>query len=216
MLKCCVHRVSVPSGRLFVGMQTSPIDLLRVFLPLLLPPASLLLLLFYALAPLLLLRHPPRPMTPIGASRARRSAGPWCGSPPASPPATAAAPAADGGGHTRIRCMLQVYISNALEVCCKCFIHMLDVAYVAMVVHVCCKRLSPMFHLFFSHVCCNCVYLDVAYVSHICCKYFIWMLRIFAIVFKRFCKCFRHMFKCFSYVFKRILQVLHLDVLKVD
>jgi hypothetical protein len=28
-----------------------------------------------------------------------------------------------------------------------------DVVYVAMVVHLCCKRLSPMFHLFFqAHV----------------------------------------------------------------
>ena len=44
-----------------------------------------------------------------------------------------------------------------------------DVAYVAMVVHVCCKLLFPMFHLFFSGLCCKCVYLDVAYVSHICC-----------------------------------------------
>jgi hypothetical protein len=25
-----------------------------------------------------------------------------------------------------------------------------DVAFVAMVVHVCCRRLSPMFHLFFQ------------------------------------------------------------------
>ena len=31
-----------------------------------------------------------------------------------------------------------------------------DVADVVMVVHVCCKRLSPMFHLFFIHVCCKC------------------------------------------------------------
>jgi hypothetical protein len=44
-----------------------------------------------------------------------------------------------------------------------------DVAYVAMVVHVCCKCLFPMFHLYFSNVCCKSVYLDVAYVSHICC-----------------------------------------------
>jgi len=59
-----------------------------------------------------------------------------------------------------------------------------DVAFVGMVVHVCCKCLSPMFHLFFSDVCCKCVYVDVIYVSHICCKCFIWMLRMFAIVFK--------------------------------
>jgi hypothetical protein len=53
-----------------------------------------------------------------------------------------------------------------------------DVAYVAMVVHVCCKRLSPMFHLFSKHMfqvclfgCCICFtymfqvfYLDIAYI----------------------------------------------------
>jgi hypothetical protein len=47
-----------------------------------------------------------------------------------------------------------------------------DVVYVAMVVHVCCKHLSPMFHLFFSYVCCKCVYLNVTFVSHICCRCF--------------------------------------------
>jgi hypothetical protein len=60
-----------------------------------------------------------------------------------------------------------------------------NIAYVAMVAHVCCKRLFPMFHLF-SYICCKCVYLDVAYISHICCEYFIWMLRMFAVVFKCF------------------------------
>jgi hypothetical protein len=48
-----------------------------------------------------------------------------------------------------------------------------DVAYVAMVVHVCCKLLFSVFHLFFQDICCKCVYLDIAYVSHICCKCFI-------------------------------------------
>jgi hypothetical protein len=38
-----------------------------------------------------------------------------------------------------------------------------DVAYVVMVVHVCCKLLFSMFHLFFD-ICCKCVYLDVVYV----------------------------------------------------
>ena len=45
-----------------------------------------------------------------------------------------------------------------------------DVAHVAMVVHICCKRPFQMFHLLFSDVCCKFAYLDVAYVSHICCK----------------------------------------------
>jgi hypothetical protein len=48
-----------------------------------------------------------------------------------------------------------------------------DVAYVAMVVHVCCKGLLPMFHLCFLDACCKCVYLNVVYVSHKCCMCFI-------------------------------------------
>jgi hypothetical protein len=77
------------------------------------------------------------------------------------------------------RCMFRVFRTNVAKV------HQ-DVAYVAMIVHVCCKRLSPVFHLCFSDVCCKCVYLDVPYVSHICCKYFIWMLCLFAMVLKYF------------------------------
>ena len=61
--------------------------------------------------------------------------------------------------------LLQRYVARVLNGCCK---SRSDVAYVAMVVHLCCKRLFPMFHLFLSDVCCECVYLDVAYVSHIC------------------------------------------------
>jgi hypothetical protein len=57
---------------------------------------------------------------------------------------------------------------------------------VAVLVHVCCKCVFLMFHLFSSKLCCNCVYLDVAYVSHICCKCFIRMLHMFAIVFHVF------------------------------
>jgi hypothetical protein len=48
-----------------------------------------------------------------------------------------------------------------------------NVAYVAIVVHICCKLLFPMFHLFFSHAFCKYVYLDVVYILHICCKCFI-------------------------------------------
>ena len=47
-----------------------------------------------------------------------------------------------------------------------------DVAYVAMVVHVCYKLMFPMLYLFLD-ICCKCVYLDVAYVLHIYCKCFI-------------------------------------------
>ena len=75
-----------------------------------------------------------------------------------------------------------------------------DVSYVAVVVHVCCKRLFQMFHLFFKRTlqvclsgCCICFtymlqvfYLDVAYVFND-----------FSSVFRCFCKCFRHMFQVF-------------------
>jgi hypothetical protein len=68
-----------------------------------------------------------------------------------------------------LRCMTILNINNPYVhssvplKCFKCFIDMLqvfhtdvakvdqDVTYVAMVVHVCCKRLSPMFHLFFPY-----------------------------------------------------------------
>jgi hypothetical protein len=66
---------------------------------------------------------------------------------------------------------------------------------------------------------CNYVYLDVVYVSHICCKCFIWMLRMFAIVFKCFsyifCKYLRRMFRMF-HLFFFTLQVLHRIVSKVN
>ena len=65
-----------------------------------------------------------------------------------------------------------------------------DVAYVAIIVHVCCKGLLPMFHLCFLDAYCNCVYLDIAYVLYIRCMHFIWMLRMVAIIFKCFKVCF--------------------------
>ena len=64
-----------------------------------------------------------------------------------------------------------------------------DVAYVAMVVHVCCKRLFPIFHLCFR-----------TYVTSV----FIWMLHIFHIyvasVLSGFCLCVAMVFKRFSSV----------------
>jgi hypothetical protein len=63
-------------------------------------------------------------------------------------------------------------ISNISEVCCKCFHTDVakvdqDVAHVAMVVHVCCKLLFSMFHLFF-----------LAYVASV----FIWILHMFSYI----------------------------------
>jgi hypothetical protein len=92
-----------------------------------------------------------------------------------------------------------------------------DVAHVATVIHVCCKRLFQRFHLFFSNICCKCVYLDVAYVSHISCKcIFFSMLHIFC---NGFFKCFYNVsYACFKYFIclQTMLQMFHLDVSKVD
>ena len=82
-----------------------------------------------------------------------------------------------------------------------------DVAYVAMVVHVCCKRLFLMFHLFFqmyvgsvfiwmlhmfnSYV--ASIYLDVAYVLQ-------WLLSVSCVCFLSVSDaCFKHFYLC-SYV----------------
>jgi hypothetical protein len=76
-----------------------------------------------------------------------------------------------------------------------------DIAYVAMVVHVCCKLCCSQYFICFLDVCCKCVILDVAYVSHICCKCFIWMLCMFLQWFQVFLGVFVSVsdacFKCF-------------------
>jgi hypothetical protein len=111
--------------------------------------------------------------------------------------------------------------AHVASICFKCFRGMLQVFHacvakvdwdVAMVVHICCKLLFLMFHLFFPDVCCKCVYLDVAYVSHICCKCFIWMLLCFTMVFKCFYVCFASVsyawFKCFICLHKYVACVV--------
>jgi hypothetical protein len=78
-----------------------------------------------------------------------------------------------------------------------------NVAHVSMTVHICCKLLFSIFHLFFSNVCCKRVYLDIVYV-------FTYMMQVFylnvAYVYNGF-KCFSSIFtsvsdacfKCFIY-----------------
>jgi hypothetical protein len=90
-----------------------------------------------------------------------------------------------------------------------------DVAYVAMVVHVCCKRLSQMFHLFL------CTY--VVSVSDACLKCFIcFLLYVASKCFKSksgCCTCCNSVSTiCHKYFisFRRILQMFRLDVAKVD
>jgi hypothetical protein len=75
-----------------------------------------------------------------------------------------------------------------------------------------------MFHLF-SDVCCKYVYLDVAYVSHICCKCFYldvsYVCNSFQVFFHAFLQVFQINVSSVSSFFC-MLQVLHLDVSKVD
>jgi hypothetical protein len=72
-----------------------------------------------------------------------------------------------------------------------------DVAYVAMVVHLRCKLLFPMFHLFFLDICCKCVCLDVICVTHMLQVFYLdvayvlqWFSSVFAGVLDACFKCF--------------------------
>jgi hypothetical protein len=105
-----------------------------------------------------------------------------------------------------------------------------NVVYVAMAIHVCCKRLFQIFHMFFRRmlqvclfVCCICFihmlrvfYPDVAYVLYICCECFIRMLHMFSNGFSSvFASISDACFKCFICLQTHIANV-HLDVSKVD
>jgi hypothetical protein len=98
---------------------------------------------------------------------------------------------------------------HVADVCFKCFICLRgmlrgfsygfakvdrDVVYVAMIIHVCCKRLFTMFHLFFQ-----------TYVASV----FIWMLHMFytyvvsvlSRLLRMCCNCFQVFFQVFLQVF---------------
>jgi hypothetical protein len=92
--------------------------------------------------------------------------------------------------------MLQVFYVDVVKVDC-------DVAYVAMVVHVCCKLLFPMFQLFSQMYVASVFIWIIAYVLHICCKCFVLMLCMFYKVFKCFLDAFTSVsFKCMFQVFQ--------------
>jgi hypothetical protein len=107
--------------------------------------------------------------------------------------------------------MLQEYVSSVF----RCFRGMLqvfqmdiakvdrDVAYVAMIVHICCKGLLPLFRLCFPDACCKCVCRDFAYFSHIRC--------IFLFGCCVYLQCFSSVFRCFFFkCFRNLFQVFHL------
>jgi hypothetical protein len=80
-----------------------------------------------------------------------------------------------------------------------------DVPYVAMVVHVCCKRLLKVLHTYVESVFIWMLHMFYTYVGNV----FIWMLQWFHMFFAS-------VFKAFHYVFRHMLQVLYSDVSKVN
>ena len=86
-----------------------------------------------------------------------------------------------------------------------------DVAYVGMVVHVCCKLLFSMFYLFFRHMLQVCL--------SACCICFTHMLQVFYLTVAYVCNGFKVLLGVFasvSAIFGRMLQALHSDVAKQD
>jgi hypothetical protein len=93
-----------------------------------------------------------------------------------------------------------------------------DVADVVMAIHICFKCISQMFHLDVAKVDLD-VYMYVASIRFKCfyvfdtyvCKCFIWMLQMFAMVFKYFSSIFVSVsnayFKCFIYLFLYVTTV---------
>jgi hypothetical protein len=83
-----------------------------------------------------------------------------------------------------------------------------DFTYVVMILHVCCKCLFLMFHLFFSDVCCKCAGSCICFIHRLqmflrgCCIY----LQLFFECFN----CFVHMLQLCSFeCFKSRLGVVH-------
>jgi hypothetical protein len=62
------------------------------------------------------------------------------------------------------------------------------------------------------HIHARCMQVYVSSVSYVCCKCFIWVLHMFVMVFK----CFQTLVLSVLSVFFCILQLLHLDISKVD
>ena len=109
-----------------------------------------------------------------------------------------------------------MYVASVLDKCCKsrlgCCIYCNGCTRMLQ------RSVTSVSSVFWD-VCCKCVYLDVAFVSHVSCMCFIWMLRMFAKVFKYFqvfFKCFRSMLQVcilnISVVFRHMLQVFYLNV----
>jgi hypothetical protein len=100
-------------------------------------------------------------------------------------------------------------VSNVLEVCCQCFIWCCKGRSRCC---ICCNGCTRILQAFvpnvssiFLDVCCKCVYLDVAYFTHM-----------FASVLSECCVCFAMVSSVFQMSFRCMLQVLYLNISKVD
>jgi hypothetical protein len=112
--------------------------------------------------------------------------------------------------------MFQAYISNVsnvLEVDVASVFHtdvakvVQNIAYIVMVVHVCCKRLSPMFHLFSRRV------LQVCFFGY--CIYFTHILLVFYLNVVYVCNVFLSVFSSVSYAYFKCFICLFFNVASI-
>jgi hypothetical protein len=119
--------------------------------------------------------------------------------------------------------MLQSYVSSVSKICSNCFHADVvkvdwDVAYVAMVVHLCCNRLSLMFHFF----CTRMLQVFQTHVSSVSSIFFLYVASVASECFKSrsvCCTCCNDILTiCPKYFicFRHMLQMFHLDIIKVD
>jgi hypothetical protein len=96
--------------------------------------------------------------------------------------------------------MFQRYVASVVYRCCKsgseCCTCSNVYTYVLSVYSKCSRRMLQVFYLDVAYTCMLLAYVSsVSGVSYVCCKCFIWMLHMFATVFK----CFQSFcFKCFT------------------
>jgi hypothetical protein len=113
--------------------------------------------------------------------------------------------------------MLQTYVSSVSGVfICMLQVFHTDVAYVATDVHLYCKLLFLMFYLFFSMYVAS-VFIWMFFTHMMQVFYFdVAMSTMVSNVFQVFLQVFQTHVSNISFVFRHMLQLLHLDVSKLD
>jgi hypothetical protein len=126
---------------------------------------------------------------------------------------------------------MKEHVANLCFKCFRCFIGMLqvfhmdiakvdqDVAYVAMVIHICCKLMFSMFYLFFRRMLQVCLFGCYICFTHMLQVFYLdltYVLQWFQVFFRCFCKRFRCIFQVFYLSSTNVASVASLDVSKVD